>query len=326
MINPYKKTIFVISLAISSINANAQEDLLSLLDSTETVKTHEKVTATFKGGKLINMQSVETVKAKTMDFNVTHRFGNIGGASGGGAHTLFGLDNSSDIRIAFDFGITDKLTLGVGRSKQKEEIDGLAKYRVFSQTSDNHIPVSIAIYGDMSYSAQTDGQFYKGVAINTGFKHNDIHRFSYTGQLLIARKFSSGFSMEIVPTFQHRNFVLAYVNENNGAAETNDLFSLGAGFRYKITKRVSIIADYYYIFSKYRTNNKINPFYNPLAIGIEIETGGHVFHINYTNASGIIENSYIPNTTDSWLKGGYKWGFNISRVFYLGRKKPLEQK
>lgn len=321
-----KETFFVISLAISSIQAFAQEDLLSMLDSAETVKIHEKVTATFKGGKVINMQSVETVKAKTLDFNVTHRFSNIGGASGGGPHTFFGLDNSTDIRIAFDFGITDKLTIGIGRSKQKEDIDGLAKYRIFSQTTDNHIPISITLYGDMSYSAQTESQFYKEVKTNSGLKHTDIHRFAYTGQVLIARKFSSSFSMEIVPTFQHRNFVIAYINENNGAAETNDLFSMGAGFRYKITKRFSIIADYYYTFSKYRTNNKLNPFYNPLALGIEIETGGHVFHINYTNASGIIENNYLPNTTDSWLKGGYKWGFNISRVFYLGHKKPVEQK
>jgi len=114
---------------------------------------------------------------------------------------------------------------------------------------------------------------------------------------------------------------LGSINPDNDAAETNDLMSMGAGFRFMLTKRFGIIGDYYYTFSDYRKNNSANPFYNPLALGIEIETGGHVFHINFTNAAGIIENNYIPNTTDSWLKGGYKFGFNISRVFNLGGKK-----
>ena len=321
MMNIYQRTFVVISLTVSSITAFAQDDLLSLLDSVETVKTHEKVTATFKTSKVINMQSTETVKAKTMDFRVTHRFGNIGAASGGGAHTLYGFDNSTDIRISFDFGITDDLTLGVGRSKQKELLDGLVKYRILTQTKDNHVPISLAFYGDMSYNPQEAIQFYSGMAANAGFKQNDIHRFAYTSQLIIARKFGSRFSVELVPAFQHRNFVLASINPDNGAEDVNDLLSVGAGFRLKITKRMAIIADYYYIFSDFRTNNTASPFYNPLAIGLEIETGGHVFHLNFTNASGIIENNYIPNTTDSWLKGGYKFGFNISRVFNIGRKK-----
>lgn len=316
----FKKTYVVIGTIALSLNSFAQEDLLSLAEATEE-KTHEKVIATFKTSKVINIQSTETVKAKTMDFRVTHRFGNIGTASGGGAHTLYGFDNSADIRISFDFGITDNLTLGVGRSKQQELIDGLVKYRILTQTKDNHIPISLAFYGDMSYNPQEASQFYSGMASTAAFKQNDIHRFSYVSQLLIARKFGSRLSVELAPTYQHRNFVLANVNPENGAEEMNDLFSMGGGFRLKITKRMAIIADYYYTFSKYRTNNSVNPFYNPLAIGIEIETGGHVFHLNFTNAAGIIENNYIPNTTDSWLKGGYKFGFNISRVFNLGGRK-----
>lgn len=316
----FKKTFLVIGAIALSFNSFAQDDLLSLAEEAEE-KTHEKVIATFKTSKVINIQSTETVKAKTMDFRVTHRFGNIGTAGGGGAHTLYGFDNSADIRISFDFGITDKLTLGVGRSKQRELIDGLVKYRIMTQTKDNHFPVSLAFYGDMSYNPQEASQFYSGMAATSGFKQNDIHRFSYVSQLLIARKFGSRLSIELAPTYQHRNFVLANINSENGAEEMNDLFAMGGGFRLKITKRMAIIADYYYTFSKYRTNNSVNPFYNPLAIGIEIETGGHVFHLNFTNAAGIIENNYIPNTTDSWLKGGYKFGFNISRVFNLGTKK-----
>lgn len=321
-----KKSISIFVFSLAATGLFSQDDLLSLLDSTGAKKTHERVIATFKTSKIINAQSIETVKGGTMDFRITHRFGNIGTASGGGGHTLYGFDNSTDIRIAFDFGITDKLTLGVGRSKMNELIDGMVKYRFLSQTTDNHIPLSAAFYGDMSYNPQDAKQFYTGVVRTPEFHENDVHRFAYTAQLLLARKFGSRLSIQLIPTFQHRNFVLGNINPDNSAEETNDLISIGGGFRLKITKRVSLIADYFYTLSPYRTNNSATPFYNPLAVGIEIETGGHVFHLNFTNAAGIIENNFIPNTTDTWLKGGYKFGFNISRVFNLVKKRPSGEK
>jgi hypothetical protein len=232
------------------------------------------------------------------------------------------LDNIADVRIGFDFGITTDLTIGVGRSKQKEMIDGLIKYRILNQTTNNHIPFSLALYGDMGYNPQPASVFYSG---GEPKEHNDLHRFSYVSQLIIARKFGWRFSMELLPTFQHRNYVVANVNAENEGEETNDLFSIGAGARLKLTNRFAIIADYYYTFSEYRQNNKANPFYAPLGIGFEIDTGGHIFHVTFTNSAGIIENNYIPNTTDDWLKGGFKFGFNISRVFNLGHKKSWKQ-
>ncbi|MBL7884307.1 MAG: hypothetical protein JNL69_09570 [Bacteroidia bacterium] len=319
MIKLYK-TLLIISACFIHTQAFTQDDLLSLADD-NTAPKNEKVIATFKGFKVINAQSTETVKAKTLDFCVAHRFGNIGTQSGGGGHTLYGLDNSADIRISFAYGITDNITIGVGRSKEKELIDGLIKYRFLTQTTNNKIPVSVAFYGNMSYNPQDANQFYAGTAQNANFKQNDIYRFAYTSQLIIARKFGSRFSMEILPTYQHRNFVLGNINPDNGAEETNDLFAIGAAARLKLTKRVCLIVDYFHSFSKYRTNNPVTPFYNPLALGIEIETGGHVFHLNFTNSAGIIENNFIPNTTDSWLKGGFKFGFNISRVFNIGKPK-----
>ncbi len=309
-----------VSFLFSSLTIFAQDDLLSLVDDA-TPKKREKVIATFKTSKIISAQSTETVKAGTMDFRVTHRFGNIGTQSGGGGHTLYGLDNSADIRISFDFGITDNLTLGVGRSKMNELIDGLVKWRFLTQTTDNHIPFSIAFFGSMSYNPQSANQFYSGTVKTADFKQKEEHRFAYTSQLLIARKFGNFCSIELLPTYNHRNFVAANINPDNGAEETNDLISLGIGGRIKLTKRICLVADYFYTFSKYRTNNPTNAFYAPLAIGFEIETGGHVFHINYTNAAGIIENNFIPNTTDNWLKGGFKLGFNISRVFDIVKPK-----
>ena len=141
----------------------------------------------------------------------------------------------------------------------------------------------------------------------------------YTSQLIFARKFGSRISVALTPSYTHRNYVLANVNTSNGAVDENDIFSVGGGIRLKVSRSVSLLADYFYILSDYRKNNPATAYYNPLAVGIEIETGGHVFHMNLTNASGIIENYFIPNTTDNWLKGGYKFGFNISRVFQLGK-------
>lgn len=320
-----KRTLKNLSVTIlfstSALLVCAQDDMLSMLDSVGGIKTHEKVLATFKGSKIVNAQSTETVKAKTCDFSITHRFGNMGTQSNGGGHTLYGLDNVTDVRLGFDFGITNDFTLGFGRSKQGELIDALVKYRILSQTIDNHMPISLAFYGDMGYNPQKANQFYSGMVMSSDFKQNDVHRFSYVSQLIIARKFGWRFSMELLPTYQHRNFVLGNINADNNAVETNDLMSIGAGMRFKLTKRFAIIADYFYTISPYRTKNTANPFYNPLALGVEIETGGHVFHINFTNASGIVENNFIPNTSDSWAKGGIKLGFNVSRVFNIGEKK-----
>ena len=141
------------------------------------------------------------------------------------------------------------------------------------------------------------------------------HRFTYTTQLIVARKFSSKFSMELLPTLTHRNFIVSQTNFSNGSIDQNDIFSMGGAARLKLTKRFAVLVDYFYNFSKSRQSNTSIAYYNPLGIGVEIETGGHVFHINLTNASGIVENDFIPNTTDSWWKGGFKLGFTISRVF-----------
>jgi|SRR3954470_17224410 len=314
-----KKMFAACSLFLFTLQLYAQDDMLKLLDSVDAPGKKyksERTIATFKGSKIINVQTTETVKKGTMDFNITHNFGNIGEKSNGGVHTLYGLDDISDVRIGFDFGITNDLTIGVGRSKRKELIDGLIKYRIVSQTTNNHFPFSLALYGDVSYSPQAASVFYAG---GQPEKQNDLHRFSYVGQMVIARKFNWRLSAELLPTFQHRNYVVGYVNPENKAEENNDLFSLGAGVRFKLTKRFAIIADYYYLFSEYRHQNP--GFFDPLGIGFEIDTGGHIFHITFTNTSGIIENNYLPDTTDNWLKGGFKFGFNISRVFNLGGKK-----
>jgi hypothetical protein len=261
--------------------------------------------------------------AGELNFSISHRFGNIGIGSNGGVHTLYGWDAISDVRFAFDYGITRKLQVGVARNKRSENLDGSLKWRFLEQTLDNKVPLTICLYSIASLTPMRASQLYSGADtswINANEKF--AHKMTYTTQLILARKFGSRVSVAVSPGYTHRNYVLARINSSNGAVDENDLLSVGAGVRIKVTRSMSLLADYFYVKSDYRKNNSANPYYAPLAVGIEIETGGHVFHMDFTNAVGINENYLIPNSPDSWGKGGYKFGFNISRVFQIaGNKK-----
>lgn len=287
----------------TATQVNAQDDLLDLLK--DSTMGSEPVMATFKSSRIINAQTVETVRKHDLDFRVGHRFGNIGKGSGGGVHSLYGLDNSADINIAFEYGVTNDFTMGFSRSKVNEALQGSLKYRVLHQTENSSIPVSVTLY---SSSALYPGQ-------NNDGRYNDfVNRLSYVYQAIIARKFSDGFSFELVPSVIHRNWVLSKQDEN-----TN--FALGAGGRLKLTKRSALVADVFYTFSDYRNANKGIYKMPPLSLGWEVETGGHVFTLMFSNANGLIENDYLVNTTDSWGQGGYKLSFIISRTFTVGGKK-----
>jgi hypothetical protein len=289
--------VFLVSAAL--FQSYAQDDLMKQLES-QSKPVREPVIATFKSTKIINMQTNETEKKRNLDFRVSHLFGNFGKESGGGAHNLYGLDQSADIRIAFHYGITNKLMAGVSRSKREENIEGELKYRLLEQTTDDKSPIAITLFGQ---SAMTAKQNDTTLHLYDEF----AHRMSYCAQVIIARKFSPRFSFEVVPSYVHRNLVMT--------GDENDSYSVGAGFRYKFTMSASVIADYFYTFNRPELTK--NDHYDPLGIGFEIETGGHVFAMMFTNASGILESDYIPNTTDTWSKGGYKFAFNISRTFKL---------
>lgn len=287
-------------LVASGCMALAQDDLLALLDSTES-KTSSKVFATFKTTRIVNGHSIETVKRNSMDFRITHHFGDVAGQSGG-IHTLYGFDQASDIRLAFEFGLSDRFTLGVGRSKIGEMLDGYLKYRLFQQTTDNKMPFSVTLFTNGAVTPQKQVKSEYGVF---------AHRVSYAYQALIARKINSKLSLQIMPTLVHRNYVF-------NSRDENDLFSLGVGGRIKLTKRFALLADYFYTFSNYRKDNS-QRYAAPLGLGVEIETGGHVFHMFFTNNAAVLENSFIANTTSSWEKGEFKFGFNISRTFNIGK-------
>jgi hypothetical protein len=304
----------LLGLVLSALNSSGQ-DLEKELGNTGP--KHEKVSATFKSTKLINGHTNETIYKNELDFKVDHRFGDIAGDNGG-LRQFFGLDNSTDVRIGFEYGLTDRLSLGLARAKGATQVqqlyEGSIKYRLLEQTIDDYIPVAITLFGSNTIAAVEASD---DPTAATAYQ-NTSDRMNYTSQIIIARKFSPGVSVSFTPTYIHRNFT--------AFRDQNDLFAVGAGARAKISKRMSLVVDYFLPFRNgddkaYLEEKNGLKFYNPLGVGLEIETGGHVFHLNFTNATAIEEMQFITQTTSSWLKGQYRWGFSISRRFSFDKKK-----
>ncbi|WP_262249128.1 DUF5777 family beta-barrel protein [Parapedobacter soli] len=305
-------TLFITAVAISRPVA-AQIDLeAALADSTGHAR--EAVEATFKTTRIINSQSPETIHKRELDFKVDHRFGDIAGANGG-AKNFFGLDNSTDIKIGFEYGITDDLNVGIARAKGATHVAQLyevnMKYRMLRQTVDGKVPFSIAGYGSLTIPGVQADEQNDGEA--TSYRQFS-DRLNFVGQLIIARKFGPALSLAVHPTYIRRNTTADYDGQDN-------LFAVGIGGRLKVSRRMALVMDYFLPFrspaSKERYAEATTALYNPLGIGLEVETGGHVFNLNFTNATAIQEMQYIPETTSSWTKGQFRWGFTISRRFSL---------
>ena len=261
---------------------------------------------TFKDSRVISVQSAETLPARKMDFRVSHRFGDLAG-SNGGWETFYGLENATDILIGVDYGATDRLTIGLNRSKGagplRRLVNGILKYKLIGQGIEGGAPITFTLLGGVSVST---ARRIDDPELLSSFPKT-AHRFIYNIQGLIARKFSERFSMQISPGYIHRNFVPQ--NDENG------LFSLGLAARLQLTKVFGLIADTTIPFSSLRTTDQ--GFYLPLGFGLEVDTGGHVFQINLTNTTGLAATDYIPNTRSNWADGQFRLGFTISRLFNL---------
>jgi hypothetical protein len=270
----------------------AQEDLLSLLGEDEP--EIEYATAAFKTNRVINLHSLENTPAGVMDFKIAHRFGTLDG----GLYDLFGFDNAA-IRIALEAGLSDRLAIGAGRSSYEKTYDGFVKYKLLRQSSGKRqMPITAA--------------FFASAAIQT-LRWPDPNRenlFSsrlyYTWQLILGRKFSDKLSLQLSPTIVHRNLVRT-------RAEKHDVPALGIAGRYKLNNRIALNAEYIYV-----APNALAPeFRNSASVGFDIETGGHVFQLHFTNSIAMIERGFIAETRGDWSDMGVHFGFNISRVFTL---------
>ncbi len=266
----------------------------------------EIVYRTFKDSRVISVQSAETLPARKMDFRVSHRFGDLAG-SNGGWETFYGLENATDILIGFDYGATDRLTVGLSRSKGagplRRLVNGFVKYKLIGQGIEGGAPITFTLLGGASMST---AKRIDDPELLSSFPKT-AHRLVYNVQGLIARKFSERFSMQISPGYIHRNYVPQ--NDENG------LFSLGVAARLQLTKVFGLIADTTIPFSSLRTTDQ--GYYLPLGFGLEVDTGGHVFQLNLTNTTGLEATDYIPNTRSNWADGQFRLGFTISRLFNL---------
>lgn len=265
----------------------------------------EPIYNTFNTTRVINSHSTETLWRNELDFRVGHRFGDIAGNLGG-PKAMFGLDNSADISIGFEYGLLNDLDIGLTRYKgagpYRQLFEGYAKYKILRQTTKT--PVSLVFVAKTNFTAM---EASLDSTAPTSFK-GATDRLSYSYQLLISKKFGERFSFQLMPTYVHRNYV-AFQDQNVTLA-------LGAGFRLQLTKLFGVIGEYHYIL---RDNNLpiSAATKDPLAIALEINTGGHIFQLNFTNSRGFGEVQYIPSTTSNIADGQFRFGFTISRVFKL---------
>jgi len=283
-------------IVLYSIPAKSQ-DLDALLEKESKPET-TYATAIFKSTRIVNGHSVQQMKKKQLEFRVSHRFGQLNT----GSYNFWGLDQGT-IHLGLEYGLTDWLEFGIGRSTYEKTVDAFGKVSLLKQSSGvKNMPIQL------SYMASTE---VIGLNTNPAMQQNFTSRMSFINQILIARKFNESLSLQLTPTYIHRNIVPTEV-------ERNDLFAMGIGGRYKLTKRVSFNVEYYYV---YRANSSSLPitYYNPLSVGIDIETGGHVFQIMLTNSVAMREGGFIGKTTGSWTDAGIHLGFNISRVFSFNK-------
>jgi hypothetical protein len=288
-----------IIILLANIHAKAQTvDLFADTSSTISSKVTDITTGTFKSTRIVNGQSIENVGAGVLDFKILHRFGAINQ----GGYNFFGLDQAT-MRLGLDYGINSKLMIGIGRSTFEKQYDAFFKYRIIrQQTGKHHIPFSLSYASSLIYKSLRDA-----VTTYTPYVSD---KFSYTHQILLASKLNDYFSLQLSPTLIHYNMV-----DNKNIP--NDFYSFGLGFRQRISKRVNITTEYYHRF------NSLNGYYDPLSVGVDIETGGHVFQLHVSNSTGMTDRTFINETAGSWAKGDLRFGFNISRVFTLRKPKEL---
>lgn len=296
-----KYSLFLVLLfaAFTGKIAHAQDStLLNMLnDSMQMNAKAMPVRGTFKGLYIINTKTVESSAKGALNFLIMHRFGKLND----GAYNFFGLDNAT-IRLGLDYGITDRLAVGIGRSSLDKTFDAYFKYRLLWQTDGSpRMPLSLSLSGGLTNYTQrfTDKSYL-----------NARYRTTYVTQLIAARKFSSALSLQLTPIWLHYNLVPT-VNDKN------DVFAITAGGRLKVTKRMSINAEYNYLLP-----DQVNSIdvHNSLSLAWEIETGGHVFQLVFSNSQGMTEPQTITRTTGQWSDGDIYFGFNVSRVFNISKR------
>lgn len=289
----FKRLVSYIVAMFLMLPAIAQESLLKEME--DSIPPGEKVTAAFKSTRVINAHSIEMLHKGNLDFRILHRFGNVND----GVKEWFGLDNAS-MRMSFDYGLTNNIMIGIGRSTFRKEIDYFLKARLLQQsTGPRAMPISLLVALGSTIWTESAAPY----------KTNVTDRTAHYVQLIAGRKFNERFSLQLSPILLHRNLIEPWDTDNT-------IFAVGGGARYKVSKRIAFTLDYHHALNGLPSKNT-----DPLSVGVDIETGGHVFQLHFSNVVGMNERAYVTQTTDEFFKGDIRFGFNLSRIFKVGNKK-----
>lgn len=308
------KLLLMLPFLYAKLYAQDTTDLMSQLEKQEPLKTNYTY-ATFKSTRIISGHSVENLGKGVLDVRILHRFAPLNR----GLYDFFGLDIAS-MRLGFDYGLTNNLMIGIGRSTWQKTYDGYFKLKILRQSSGvRNMPVTLSFLSSIAVRTDLARKDTLNQRIETGFSD----KTSYTSQLIIGRKFSPGFSLQVMPTFIFRHNRIDSINTYTKNKDNliygqrrKSTFAIGVGGRLKVSKRVNITAEYYYQLPDTKPGIK----FNSISLGVDIETGGHVFQLHLTNSNGMTEKSLITDTDDKWKDGYIRIGFNISRVFNVGRR------
>ncbi len=281
------------------LSAKAQDDLMNMLNS-ESSNKPVPVFATFKSTRVITGQSIEHVAAKHLNFVILHRFGEVNK----GAYELWGLD-MANMRLVFDYGITDRIQVGFARSSMNKTYDGNLKIKLLKQSKGKGgSPISLSYYGNVAINSMKWQ--------DTSRQNYFTSRMSYFNQIIIARKFGDKLSLQITPTVVHQNLV-------KYTSDLNTTYALGLGGSIKLNRSFRFNFEYYpRLTGRDMLSASGSKLYDYLALGVDIETGGHVFQIMVCNGLGMLEQQMVRETTTQWSNAGVRLGFNINRTFSMG--------
>jgi hypothetical protein len=288
----------VLFFIFSAVQVQAQDiDPMSLLQGLAEAPKDEPVIATFKATRLINQQTIEVGGTRSLDFRIHHHFGPFNS----GAYDFWGIDGGASIRLGLEYSYNGRLQFGLGRTSYEKQIDGFLKYRLLRQSKSGSMPISVTLFS----GAYRNG--IKGLQIGgiDKFKYAS-DRLSFVQQIIIARKIDDKLSIQITPTMVHYNLV-------DNLSDKNDAYFLGIAGRYKISNRTAITYEY----GAKLLNYSESKYYDSMGIGLDIETGGHVFQMFLTNSFGMTENQTFARTNSAWADRGFRLGFNVSRMFTL---------
>lgn len=299
MIDYLRRFLLGLTILTLPLMSSAQESLLDLLGEEEFT---EYTIASFKTNRVINLHSLENTHRGILDIKIGHRFGLITG----GLDNFFGLDNAVT-RIGADYGLMENLQIGLGRSTFQKTVDGYFKYRILRQST-GAVEMPLTLTAVAAAAVRTDTW-----SINDQEVPNK-YRWFYTWQLIAGRKFSDFFTLQLSPGLVHRNLV-------ETADLSNTVINVGIGGRFRLSRRVTLNTEWIYVLPDQIDDR----FRNSLSVGLDIETGGHVFQLHFTNSLSMTEHAFITGSTGDWSSGDIHFGFNISRVFTIVRPEEVFQ-